>query len=89
MHLPRLRRPAPVVPSHHLIDHAAGGPTSADNATLVCSNDHRNRITEGRHAQLINGHVGWIPPTTIDPLQQPRFNRLHDPESAIMSGTSA
>jgi hypothetical protein len=66
--------------AHHLIDYADGGPTSIDNGTLVCGNDHRNRITEGWHAQLINGRVGWIPPPTIDPLQRPRFNRLHDPD---------
>jgi hypothetical protein len=62
---------------HHITDWAHGGPTSIDNGTLICRNDHRNRIREGWRAEMINGRVGWKPPPHIDPDQKPRFNTLH------------
>jgi hypothetical protein len=71
--------PAQWCEAHHVIDHADGGPTDTGNAALVCRHDHRHRIAEGWHAELIDGRVAWIPPPWIDPQQAPRFNELHHP----------
>ncbi|HKC28786.1 MAG TPA: DUF222 domain-containing protein [Jatrophihabitans sp.] len=63
---------------HHLIDWANGGPTSVDNGALACGHDHK-KLDQGWRIQLINGRAAWIPPPTIDPQQQPRYNYLHRP----------
>ncbi|HET8583246.1 MAG TPA: HNH endonuclease signature motif containing protein, partial [Jatrophihabitans sp.] len=65
--------------AHHLIPWQDGGPTSVDNGTLICGYHHREHERLGWRAQLINGHVGWIPPKWLDKDQQPRFNDAHHP----------
>ncbi|MEO9139152.1 MAG: HNH endonuclease signature motif containing protein, partial [Jatrophihabitans sp.] len=71
--------PASWCQAHHLTDYATGGPTSVNNGTLVCGHDHRERIRQGWTANLINGRVGWTPPSWIDPTREPRYNTLHRP----------
>lgn len=76
---PACEVPAQWCEVHHLTDYADGGPTSVDDAALVCRHDHRHRIAEGWQAKLIDGRVAWIPPPWIDRGQAPRFNELHHP----------
>jgi hypothetical protein len=60
-----------------VLDHDTGGPTSVDNAALVCRYHHREHPKLGWQAQLVHGRVGWIPPPYLDPQQEPRFNQMH------------
>jgi hypothetical protein len=65
-----------------LIDYADGGPTTLDNAALVCGYDHDLRIRQGWRAELINNRIAWVPPHWIDPEQKPQYNHLHLPWKA-------
>jgi hypothetical protein len=64
---------------HHLTAWADAGPTTLDNATLVCRYDHDLRIRQGWTARRINNRTAWVPPLWIDPDQKPRYNHLHQP----------
>jgi len=63
--------------AHHIIEHAAGGPTSIDNGALICGHDHRERIRQGWTCTLHHGQPAWVPPRWIDPDQKPRINTMH------------
>ena len=65
--------------SHHVTDHAAGGPTTTDNGALACRAHHRHHQAMGWHATMLNGIPHWIPPTWLDKDQVPRRNTRHDP----------
>jgi uncharacterized protein DUF222 len=71
--------PPPLTQIHHVLDYAHGGETSVNNGAPVCGKDHRDRINQGWHAQIIGTRIAWIPPPSIDPQQQPRYNELHQP----------
>jgi hypothetical protein len=64
---------------HHLTAWADAGPTTLDNATLVCGYDHDLRIRQGWTARRINNRTAWVPPLWIDPDQKPRYNHFHQP----------
>ena len=63
----------------HVIDHAQGGPTSLDNAALVCRYHNLHAKQQGWQPVHLNGRVAWTPPKWIDPEQKPRYNLLHVP----------
>jgi hypothetical protein len=75
---PDCSMPAPWCEVDHVIDHAAGGPTSVESAVLACRYENNTRKKQGWRSARINGRAAWIPPTWIDPEQKPRYNHLHN-----------
>lgn len=73
--------------SHHITDHTAGGPTSVDNGTLLCSFHHREHTTLGWTCHMTRGVPHWTPPTWIDPTQTPQRNHIHNHTAALEADT--
>ena len=71
---------------HHIRPWADGGQTNLNNMTLLCGYHHREFATRGWTCQLNpDGIPQWIPPTWIDPHQQPLTNHriaVHTPRPA-------
>jgi hypothetical protein len=58
---------------HHSVHWADGGPTTLDDAALLCARHHRQLHREGWEVGLApNGYPRVIPPESIDPTRQPR-----------------
>jgi hypothetical protein len=76
---PACDRDARWTDAHHMIHWSAGGPSSVDNAVLVCSYHHDElHKTDNWTVFLDNdGLPTFIPPAHIDPQQKPRRNRYH------------
>jgi Domain of unknown function (DUF222)/HNH endonuclease len=63
---------------HHIISWIDGGPTSLENAALLCGHHHRvihagawmTRLGPDRHPE-------FVPPPHIDPARLPRRNHYH------------
>lgn len=73
------------VPAHwceadHIIDFAAGGPTTVEHGHLPCRYHHRVAKAQGWRPVRINGRTAWVPPRWIDPEQKPQYNYLHNPD---------
>ncbi|MDQ3157351.1 MAG: HNH endonuclease, partial [Actinomycetota bacterium] len=57
---------------HHLLWHSRGGPTDIDNGALFCFYHHHLLHNGEWDARMgADGIVEVIPPTRIDPKQQP------------------
>ena len=76
---PHCDRPAKWCQGHHLKHWADGGPTTLDNAVLVCSHHHRALHHGDWQARIhpADGLPEFIPPAYIDPLRRPQRNRCH------------
>ena len=75
---PGCPRPASWSQVHHIVHWADGGPTSLDNAVLLCGAHHR-LIHRGQWTVRLGNdrRPEFTPPTWIDPHQKPRRNTLH------------
>ncbi len=76
---PGCDRPPRWCEGHHVRSWQDGGPTSLDNAVLLCGYHHRE-IHRGAWEVRINPHdrhPDFIPPKHLDPLQRARRNNIH------------
>jgi Domain of unknown function (DUF222)/HNH endonuclease len=75
---PGCDRPPRWADGHHIRHWSDGGPTSLDNAVLLCGMHHRE-IHKGQWAVRIavDGLPEFIPPQHLDALQRPRRNIIH------------
>jgi hypothetical protein len=75
---PGCDRPPRWCDGHHIRSWATGGPTSLDNAVLLCAHHHRTvhhndwtiRLAHDRHPE-------FLPPAHLDPARRPRRNPYH------------
>nr|WTA69321.1 HNH endonuclease [Micromonospora sp. NBC_00855] len=75
---PGCDRPPRWCAAHHLRHWADGGPTSLDNAVLLCGHHHRHIHQTEWAVQLgHDGHPEFVPPAWLDPDQIPRRNHYH------------
>ena len=75
---PGCDRPARWSDIHHIAHWVDGGPTSLTNAAVLCG--HHHALIHSGDWQIrmaTDGRPEIIPPTWIDPDQQPRRNHLH------------
>ncbi|MEU8282980.1 DUF222 domain-containing protein [Micromonospora sp. NPDC048905] len=75
---PGCDRPPRWCDGHHIRHWADGGPTSLDNAVLLCGHHHRHL----HHSEWVvrlggDGHPEFVPPAWLDPEQIPRRNHYH------------
>jgi hypothetical protein len=75
---PTCDRPARWCEGHHVRSWLDHGPTNLNNAVLLCGHHHRV-IHQGQWQVQIatDGLPEFIPPSYIDPQQQPRRNTYH------------
>jgi hypothetical protein len=71
--------PAAWCDAHHIRHWWDGGKTSLDNGVLLCRHHHHSTIHhDGWTVRMAgDGRPEFLPPPWIDPLQEPRRNRLH------------
>ncbi|WP_081884005.1 HNH endonuclease signature motif containing protein [Micromonospora parva] len=75
---PGCDRPPRWCAAHHIRHWADGGPTSLDNAVLLCGHHHRHIHQADWLVRLGgNGHPEFVPPAWLDPDQIPRRNHYH------------
>jgi hypothetical protein len=75
---PDCERPPRWCDGHHIRSWIDGGPTSLDNAVLLCGLHHRAVHHDDWHIRLAaDGLPEFIPPKHVDPDQHPRRNRYH------------
>ncbi|MFI6781044.1 DUF222 domain-containing protein [Micromonospora sp. NPDC050276] len=75
---PGCDRPPRWCAAHHILHWADGGPTSLDNAVLLCGHHHRHvHQTEWMVRLGDDGHPEFVPPAWLDPERVPRRNRYH------------
>jgi hypothetical protein len=65
--------------AHHMNHWSSFGPTSVENAVLVCSYHHTELHRRGSWTVFLDtdGFPTFIPPEHIDPERRPRRNRYH------------
>jgi hypothetical protein len=69
---PGCHKPVRATHVHHMQHWADGGPTTIDNAALLCHAHHREVHLQGWQLRLAaNGYPELIPPPAIDPLRRP------------------
>jgi hypothetical protein len=69
---PGCHKPVRATHVHHMVHWADGGPTTIDNAALLCHAHHREVHLQGWQLRLAtNGYPELIPPPAIDPLRRP------------------
>jgi hypothetical protein len=76
---PGCDRPRQWCSGHHVIHWADGGPTSLDNAALLCDR-HHGVIHQGEWVMRINPDdrlPEFVPPAQVDPARRPRRNTYH------------
>ncbi|MFF5052650.1 DUF222 domain-containing protein [Micromonospora sp. NPDC000663] len=75
---PGCDRPPRWCAAHHIRHWADGGPTSLDNAVLLCGHHHRH-IHQSDWAVRLggDGHPEFVPPVWLDPARVPRRNHYH------------
>jgi hypothetical protein len=64
--------------THHVLDHAKGGPTTVANGTLLCGHHHRHFQQLGWTCSMREGRPEWTPPAWLDPARTPRHNRAYE-----------
>ncbi|MFC5922309.1 HNH endonuclease signature motif containing protein [Micromonospora vulcania] len=75
---PGCDRPPRWCDAHHLLHWTDGGPTSLDNAVLLCGHHHRHIHHSDWVVQLGgDGRPEFRPPAWLDPDQLPRRNHYH------------
>ncbi|MEH1166216.1 DUF222 domain-containing protein [Micromonospora sp. CPCC 205539] len=75
---PGCDRPPRWCDAHHIKHWADGGPTSLDNAVLLCGHHHRHVHHSDWAVHLgADGHPEFVPPAWLDPDQLPRRNHYH------------
>ncbi|MEV4212899.1 HNH endonuclease signature motif containing protein [Micromonospora sp. NPDC049662] len=75
---PSCDRPPRWCAAHHIRHWADGGPTSLDNAVLLCGHHHRHAHQTDWVVRLgDDGHPEFVPPAWLDPDQLPRRNEFH------------
>ncbi|MEU8008428.1 DUF222 domain-containing protein [Micromonospora parva] len=75
---PGCDRPPRWCAAHHIRHWADGGPTSLDNAVLLCGHHHRHVHRSEWTVRLgDDGHPEFVPPAWLDPEQLPRRNHYH------------
>ncbi|MEU7610195.1 DUF222 domain-containing protein [Micromonospora sp. NPDC049204] len=75
---PGCDRPPRWCDGHHIRHWTDGGPTSLDNAVLLCGHHHRHVHHSDWVVRLGNdGHPEFIPPAWLDPDRLPRRNHYH------------
>ncbi|MEU7587405.1 DUF222 domain-containing protein [Micromonospora sp. NPDC049230] len=75
---PGCDRPPRWCAAHHIRHWADGGPTSLDNAVLLCGHHHRH-LHQAEWAVRLggDGKPEFVPPAWLDPGQIPRRNHYH------------
>ncbi|WP_405426115.1 DUF222 domain-containing protein [Micromonospora sp. NBC_00617] len=75
---PGCDRPPRWCAAHHIRHWVDGGPTSLDNAVLLCGHHHRH-VHQGDWVVRLggDGHPEFVPPAWLDPEQLPRRNHYH------------
>ncbi|MEU8115130.1 DUF222 domain-containing protein [Micromonospora sp. NPDC048947] len=75
---PGCDRPPRWCAAHHIRHWADGGPTSLDNAVLLCGHHHRH-IHQAEWVVRLgdDDHPEFVPPAWLDPEQIPRRNHYH------------
>lgn len=75
---PGCDRPPRWCAAHHMRHWADGGPTSLDNAVLLCGHHHRHIHQADWVVRLgDDGRPEFVPPAWLDPDQLPRRNEFH------------
>jgi hypothetical protein len=75
---PGCDRPPRWTDGHHIRHWSDGGPTSLDNAVLLCGHHHREiHRTQWTVRIGTHGHPEFQPPAHLDALQRWRRNRIH------------
>jgi hypothetical protein len=75
---PGCDRPPRWCDGHHISSWANGGPTSLDNAVLLCGYHHRVVHHSDWTVRLAHdGHPEFVPPAHLDPARLPRRNLYH------------
>ncbi|MEU8156618.1 DUF222 domain-containing protein [Micromonospora sp. NPDC048986] len=75
---PGCDRPSRWCAAHHIRHWADGGPTSLDNAVLLCGHHHRHVHQADWVVRLgDDDHPEFVPPAWLDPEQVPRRNHYH------------
>ncbi|MEO3774117.1 DUF222 domain-containing protein [Micromonospora sp. B9E7] len=75
---PGCDRPPRWCAAHHVRHWADGGPTSLDNAVLLCGHHHRHIHHSDWAVQIAgDGRPEFVPPAWLDPDQLPRRNHYH------------
>ncbi|MET8093843.1 DUF222 domain-containing protein [Micromonospora sp. NPDC005220] len=75
---PGCDRPPRWCAAHHIRHWADGGPSSLDNAVLLCGHHHRHVHQADWTVRLgDDGHPEFVPPAWLDPDQLPRRNHYH------------
>ncbi|MGW5559576.1 DUF222 domain-containing protein [Micromonospora sp. NPDC003944] len=75
---PGCDRPPRWCAAHHIHHWVDGGPTTLDNAVLLCGHHHRHVHQSDWVVRLGNdGHAEFVPPAWLDPEQLPRRNHYH------------
>ena len=62
--------------AHHIQEFQTGGPTSTDNAALLCRYHHTHFAQLGWRCVADDDGPAWVPPRWLDPEQTPRRNHL-------------
>ncbi|GAA4283738.1 hypothetical protein GCM10022261_12690 [Brevibacterium daeguense] len=60
--------------AHHMVPYSRGGPTDINSMTLLCGFHHGWHDRNGWQVVLLGGLPGWIPPSRVDPAQEPIFH---------------
>ena len=77
---PGCDRPPGRTQAHHIVSWLDGGPTDLDNGVLLCLYHHQQaHRSEWRIRLGPDRRPDFLPPTWIDPRQQPRRNHTHRP----------
>ncbi len=77
---PGCDRPPGWTQAHHVVSWLDGGPTDLDNGVLLCLFHHQQAHQSEWTIRLgPDRRPDFIPPTWIDPRQQPRRNHTHRP----------
>ena len=75
--------PAAWCEGHHIREYSRGGPTTVDNATLLCGYHHRTFEQRGYRCVVIGGVPHWIAPAWLDVGQTHVRNTAHDPADSV------